>query len=98
MIPTVLHHAKLQPLVRGLLLSTSGSTSIKQIYFNVLILKSIPQLVHFRRDGTRSVCLLQLSICLGQSKQILKVNTYSITCSRISVQLLGESLRLVKHI
>lgn len=94
-VPTILKHSQLQPLVRRPLLTSVWSTPIKEIHFYARILHAVPELLHLRRNGTGRNCLFQRSIRVCQTKQIVKVDAQQIPRAWSTLLLFGNALRLM---
>ena len=61
-------------------------------------LHAIPQLAHLRWHGARRNSLLQTTIRMCQTQQIIKMYSYPISGSGALSLLLSQALRLVKDI
>ena len=96
-IPTVLKHPQLQPLVGGSLLSPVPGAAVKQVDFHAAVLHAVPELLHFRRNGAGGDSFRQRAVRVRKSQQVVEMDANQVTSTRSGVFFLGNTLCLVKY-
>ena len=97
-VKSVFQHSQLQHPVRHFLFIPARTSTVKQLDFNAIALRSIPQMPHFRRYRTGSERLFHGPVPVTQAQHIVEVDSNPVAGARAVFQFLGQSLRLVKNV
>ena len=97
-VPTILEHPQLQPLVGRALLAAVPRPAVEQVDLHAAVLHAVPELPQLRRNGTGGDRLGKRAVGMRQPQQVVKVNANQIAGAGGAVYLLGDALRLVEDV